>query len=389
MRILQLHNRHATRGGADDVLEQDCEMLRGAGHVVEQYVLPPAGADAGRAHLAVRAVWNRNAVAAVERLVRSWEPDVVHVHTPFPSLSPAVFHAAYRLGCPTVGTVHSYRYSCIKGTLLRDGKICEDCIGHTLKLPGLRHRCYHGTFGASAALTASLTLHNSLGTFNRAVSRFVTLTEFARGLMIRDGIAPGKITVKPNAVPDPGVPTDRARHPHTAVYMGRLVEEKGVRTLVEAFARLKGISNLTIAGDGPLRPLIERAAREVAGVRYVGWVEESKISALVASATLVVVPSEWYEAGPPLVLLRALAAGTPVVCSDLDNICSTVRECEAGATFRSGDSTSLAETIERVMVNPEWLAKAGCRARELYLRDHTPEQALQRLEAIYASVGVA
>ena len=205
MRIVQAHNHHAAKGGAMEVLAHERELLLDAGHEVEQYTLPAAedmrlsGLRAG-----AKAVWNRDAARDVAALVRSFRADVLHVHTPFPLMSPSVFRAAHAAGVPAVTTLHSYRYSCVVGTCVRDGHICEDCVGKKLKLPGVIHKCYHDSRGASAALTLGLDLHRAAGTFHRAVTRYLTLTEFARKLLIRDGYPVDRILVKPNSVPDPG-----------------------------------------------------------------------------------------------------------------------------------------------------------------------------------------
>ena len=388
MRVLQVHNRHATRGGADIVLDQEAQLLSQAGHDVEQIVA--AGADeSGRSRLAlaVNAVWSQDAAATLAATIRSFRPDVVHVHTPFPVLSPVVFRSAYDAGCATVTTVHGYRYSCIKGTCLRDGEICEDCVGTRWKTAGVRHRCYHGSLAGSVALTVSLTLHRRIGTFTRDVGRFLTLTPFARDLLVRDGIPAHRVTVKPNFVPDPGPPLAMAhRGSPYALFVGRLVEEKGVRTLLEAWRKVDRRLPLWVAGDGPLRPLVRAAADSGWAVRDLGWLPQGDLEALQREATMTVVPSEWYEAGQPLVLLQALAAGTPVVCSDLDNICQDVVATGAGRAFRTGDAESLAANVLAMLDDRAALDRAAAAARELYQSAHTPTHSLGALEQVYDEV---
>lgn len=384
MRVLQVHNRHEEEGGADAVLRAERLQLESAGHVVEQLVYGPASRTGlNRVQMSLAAVWNVSGQRLVSDAVQQFRPDVVHVHTPFPLLSPAVFRATG--ATPVVTTAHSFRYSCIAGTCRRAGSICEDCVGSRTKLAAVRHRCYHDSLAGSAALTLGLTGHRALGTFDR-VDRFVTLTGFARELLVRDGIDADRVVVKPNAVDDPGATGPVAERERYALFVGRLVEEKGVHTLLEAW---RGCDvPLLVAGDGPLRSLVEEEARTNSRIEVLGWCDADRLASLQARAALTVVPSEWYEAGPPLVLLQALAHGTPVLCSDLENISSTVATAGAGWVFPTGDAVGLRAAVDGALA--EWPDEAwrerSVAARRLYERDHTPAASLAALETLYAAV---
>lgn len=384
MRILQAHSRHATRGGADHVIDRERELLVAAGHHVEQYFTAPAsGAGVKQA---TAAVWNVSAAREVREKIRTWRPDVLHVHTPFPTLSPAVFWSAHAEGVATVGTVHSYRYSCIAATLRRDGHICEDCIASPLKLPGVRHRCYKDSAAASAVMTASLNLHRGIGTFTRRVGCFLTMTDFARDLLIRDGIPEQRIRVKPNCMDDPGDPVPLESREPVVLFVGRLVQEKGISALLTAWRAVTGGWRLVVIGDGPMRSEVEAAAAADPTIEFRGWQTEDAVMQAQRTARLTVVPSEWYEAGPPLVMLQALACGTPLVTCDLENVAATAVGSGAALSFRTGDAVSLAETLLRALAAPDAGAAMGGAARALYLRDHTPQTTLQILESTYRSV---
>ena len=386
MRILQAHNHHAAKGGAMEVLAHERELLLDAGHQVEQYTLP-AAEDLGLTGLraGAKAVWNREAARDVGALVRSFRADVLHVHTPFPLMSPSVFRAAHAAGVPAVTTLHSYRYSCVVGTCVRDGHICEDCVGKKLKLPGVVHKCYHDSRGASAALTLGLDVHRAVGTFHRAVTRYLTLTEFSRKLMIRDGYPAERILVKPNSVPDPGYRAEPTSDERRVVFAGRLIDLKGVSTLLDAWQRTPTGMTLVIAGDGELRPLVEERAAADPSIRFVGWVQEQEVTDLMASAELVVVPSQWYE-GAPLVILRSLGVGTPVLVSDLENLSTEVLEDEVGWTFTTGDSTDLADKLTGFVADPARARDIRARARASYDRRYSPKEDIGRLESVYAEV---
>jgi glycosyltransferase involved in cell wall biosynthesis len=388
MRILQLHNHHASKGGAMEVLAHEAELLTGAGHQVEQFTLEATERmNISGARAAAKAVWNREAGHELDRRITAFHPDVVHVHTPFPLMSPVVFRVAHHRGVPAVTTLHSYRYSCVAGTCFRDGHVCEDCVGKKLKLAGLRHRCYHDSLAASGALTAGLVLHRSLGTFHDNVARYLTLTDFSRRLLIRDGFPAERIVVKPNSVPDPGFVAHARADERRIVFVGRLIEIKGVRALLDAWASVPAGLRLVIAGDGPLRALVEERASRDPSIEFVGWVDEADVLALMGAAEAVVGPSEWYE-GLPLVILRSLAVGTPVVVSDVENFSEDVVEDDVGWTFRVGDAEDLAKTLSTLVADPDLARSRREVARGSYAMRYSPAQDLRRLEEVYRTVAV-
>ncbi|MBA3523546.1 MAG: glycosyltransferase [Geodermatophilaceae bacterium] len=385
MRILQLHNDHQSLGGAPEVMAHEAALLTGAGHVVEQYRVAPAetlGLSAVRS--ATKSIWNVEVTREVAAKITSFRPDVAHVHTPFPLMSPAVFRTAKRLGVPTVTTLHSYRWSCVAATCFRDGHVCEDCVGKTLKLPGIRHRCYHGSLGASAALTGSLLLHRTIGTQQHKVDRWISLTGFGKRLLERDGLPADKIVVKPNSMPDPGEPTGPAAEPYVAI-AARLVDVKGIETLLRAWPQVTPGLTLKIAGDGALRGAVEAAAAAYPTIEYLGWLGEAEVGALMAGARAMIVPSEWYE-GLPLVVLRSLSYGTPLVVSDLENICEDIVGDDTGVAFATGDAAALAAALSGIVTAPQVWADRRAVARQSYLDRYTPEVDLARLEQIYRDV---
>ena len=386
MRILQLHNEHAAPGGATDVMHHEAALLRSGGHEVEQLLVPSAeeaGYSAARA--GAKAVWNLEVSREVTRRLRAQRPDVVHVHTPFPLMSPAVFRAAYAEGVPAVTTLHSYRYSCVVGTCVRDGRICEDCVGSRLKLSGVRHACYHDSRPASAALTLSLGVHRAIGTFHRCVSRYLTLTEFSRQLLVRDGYPAERIQVKANSVTDPGYRPEPTSDERRVVFAGRLVDVKGVRTLLDAWSRVGPGLRLVIAGDGELMDLVRERAAADPSIDVRGWVSQEEVAELMGSAEAVVVPSLWYE-GAPLVILRSLGVGTPVLVSDLENLSSEVLTDGVGWAFATGDAASLAQRLEELRSDPGLARSLRARARASYEARYSPELDLVRLEDVYRDV---
>jgi len=133
------------------------------------------------------------------------------------------------------------------------------------------------------------------------------------------------------------------------VCVGRLAEQKGQMLLVEAAAQLvtQGYDfQLVLAGDGPMRPLIEAAIAEhglTDQVRITGWLSNDSVRTEMAAARLVVLPS--FAEGLPVVLMEALALGRPVVTTYVAGIPELVGNGINGWLVPAGDVSALAAAL--------------------------------------------
>jgi Glycosyl transferase 4-like domain len=140
-------------------------------------------------------VWSGHGYQSVSSEVRTFRPDVVHVHNTFPLLSPSVYYAARRHGSCVVQTLHNYRIACANRYLLRKGLPCEDCVGRG-KWGGLMHRCYGGSAAISGSIVALQTAHQIAGTFRNEVDAYIALTSIQRDIVVRDGLPAARVHVK-------------------------------------------------------------------------------------------------------------------------------------------------------------------------------------------------
>jgi glycosyltransferase involved in cell wall biosynthesis len=314
MRVLIVHNRYrsANPSGENRAVERDVVALEQAGVDVRRYVRESDEISdfglAQKAALAIRPMRSGSDRRQIAAILDEWRPDVVHFHNLYPLISPAFIAEARRRHVPLVQTVHNYRHVCVNGLYARDGSPCHECAGRRIPLPAVQHGCYRDSRLQSVTMAAALARHRSTW---RQVDRFVAVSRPMADFLINDvGVDPERVVVRPNSVPDPG-PVHAPGH--GMLYVGRLEGIKGVPLLLEAWERAAPPGwHLTIAGDGPERPLVERTARLRTDVEYLGTVDPACVQDLMDRTRVVVVPSLAYEA-MPMVVVEAFSRGRPVL----------------------------------------------------------------------------
>jgi len=372
MKVLVIHNRYRLRGGEDAVVDDEVALLREHGHDVLTHI---ASNDdlLGRPALAsaVSALWSRRARAAIAAECRRFRPDVAHVHNTFARLSASVHWALGDERVPRVQTLHNFRLLCANALLMRDGRPCEDCVGH-LPWRGVVHRCYHGSVADSALVASHIGLHAALRTYADKVNRFIALSEHARGLFVRGGLPADRIDVKPNFSHDPGPPPARREG---LLYVGRLSDEKGVRVLAEA-ARQSGC-RVQVVGDGPLLESCRRHPQ----LQCVGSLAPGAVLEVMRRSIALLVPSLCYES-MPRVVVEAYASGLPVIGSAAGALGEMIEHERTGLLVPAGDVAAWSTAMARPDRDPQW-PRMGMAARERYERVHTPERCHAALVSIY------
>jgi glycosyltransferase involved in cell wall biosynthesis len=217
------------------------------------------------------------------------------------------------------------------------------------------------------------------------VEAYICLTEFSKQKLVEAGIPCEKIFIRPNyidasrVVPAPG-------EGNYVAYLGRLSPEKGIWTLVRAFEETKDIQ-LRIAGTGPLETDLRSYIRErnLSNIRLVGFVSREEKWDFLKNSLFLVVPSEWYE-NFPLVILEAYAAGKPVVASNLGSLPYMVEEGKSGLLFEPRCASKLLERVHYLIANPGKSQRMGKYGRELVDSKYNPRTAYESLMAILRGI---
>ncbi len=310
-----LHNRYREAGGEERAVAEQVRLLREHGHRVE--LIEPSNAEldglGGRLRAGRAMLRGGECERAVAQAVSRYGADVVHAHNLHPLLGGRALLAARTAGASTVLQLHNFRLFCAIGVAYREGEVCHRCHGRDTRA-AVRLRCRGGI--AESAVYA-LGLARQLPWLLRASDRFITLSEATRAQLGRLGLPLERADVVANALREEDfASSSNAASGRYALCAGRLVPEKGFDVAIAA-ARAAGVP-LRIVGAGP----DEARLRELAAggeVELLGRVEYRELARLRRGAAVQLAPSRCEEQAPYAVL-EAMAAGVPVLVSELGGL---------------------------------------------------------------------
>jgi glycosyltransferase involved in cell wall biosynthesis len=388
LKILVAHNFYQQPGGEDAVCASEMRLLREAGHEVIEFIRYNDEIQdyslLERVRLAWRTSWSGRAYRDLQDILARESPNVAHFHNTFPLISPSAYYACSAANVPVVQTLHNYRLLCPNGNLFREGRICEECVSHSL-LRSIVHGCYHDSRLPSAVVAGMLTVHGLLNTWAEQIALFLVCTEFARRKFVDAGFDEKHIRVKPNFIaPDPGAIFRRGT---TALYVGRLSQEKGPQLLPPAWSKLDEAIPLEIVGEGPLHTSLEAdcTRRGLQSVQFTGWLNAQAAVERLQAARFLVVPSVCYE-GFPMVIAGAYACGVPVIAAGHGSLAEIVRDGSTGLHFAPGNADDLAAKVDWAWRHPQEMEVMGRCARKEFETKYSARAALSSLQSAYASV---
>lgn len=404
MKILAINAFHYRRGGSETVYFNTSALLRSNGHEVVEFALkwpenlqsdfsryfPDSKETRGGMLRPFKNIANYfyhfEAGQKLEQLIKDERPDIAQVHLIWGQLTPSILHVLRRHNIPVVLTIHDFRIVC-PASVMRNGKgeVCEQCQGHKF-YKCIVNTCCKGSKALSAMMAAEQYTRNRFFPPYKLVDGIMYVSDFSRTLHEKympalAGVPSARIYNTAKAIRrEPAAPASPAYY----LYFGRLSHEKGVETLLKAFASRPGLT-LKIAGTGDIEPRLREyaAARNMRNVEFLGYRSGDDLRNLVAGARFVVVPSECYE-NNPLSIIEAYAEGTPVIGAAIGGIPEIIVEKTTGFRFAPGDPISLGQAIDRAesLSHRDYLAMQLCTLD--FARDNfNPEYYYPALMSLY------
>lgn len=295
----------------------------------------------------------------IEAKLRAVRPALIHAH--FGTDGLLVLPLARALGVPLITSLRGYDVTRSDGALLRSGR--------------------------------PIWMRYALGKkrLQRDGALFLAVSDALRKQAISRGYPEARTITHYN-----GVDLDRSRRgdapaePGLILHVGRLVEKKGTKVLIEALARIAN-AKLVIIGDGPLRKTLERQARELGNrVRFLGELPSDEVVQWMRRASVLAVPSltasDGDAEGLPNVVVEAAASGLPVVGTTHSGIPEAIDDGVTGFLVPEGDAGTLAARLIQLLGSESLRREMGAAARRLAERKFSRQMLTERLESIYDTV---
>lgn len=377
MRVVNAHNHHVGGGGMEVLFESITTLLREREHdvhVIERHNRDLRGLT-GRLSAFGSMVYSPAAKREMAKVLADFKPDVVHLHNLYPQLSPSVIDACNEAGVPVVLAVQDYKLTCPTAQHLRDGKVCEKCLGGHEQWCAI-HNC-RGSVPMSIAYAIRNAAARRSGRLHEGVTLYLACSEFAKRQIVRGGYDAAKTVVIPNFSALPINDAPRGDGDYIA-YVGRISPEKGLPILIEAARRL-GVP-VKIAGDTSKMPELPSTAP--ANVEFVGPVARAALPDFYRNARCLVVPSVWYE-GLPVVCAEAMGFGTPLVVSDIGGLAESIEPEVSGLLCPVGDVDAFTAAIARYWNDADLARAHGVQARERAREQFSLDAFYERLISAY------
>ncbi|WP_283685867.1 glycosyltransferase family 4 protein [Dysgonomonas sp. Marseille-Q5470] len=380
MKILLIHTHYQQEGGEDSVFQQEYSLLAKDNNIQKISFQNKKGLKGLFQFLF--SIWNIFAAIEVRRKIKSFQPDIVHLHNWHYATGPLIIRTIKKNNIPLIITLHNYRLICPSAILMHKGQIYTKSIKTYFPLQAIKDKVYRDSYLQTFWLAFIVWFHKILGTWNMP-QKYIVLTEFAKKLFTESyiGIDKDRFIIKPNFSENPSLGYTSVKSDF--LFIGRICEEKGIKCLLEAFKKVH--YTIKIGGDGPLVNEVILAGKEHPNIQYLGKLEKTLVVYYMQNSSILVFPSICYE-GMPMTIIEALALGTPVLASNLGAMPSMIEDQFNGLLFETNNPKDLVKKLkEWESISSEKKREFYLNSRDSYLNKYTPEINKKILLNIYSN----
>lgn len=353
MKIL-LANKFYYRRGGDCIYTMNVEkMLKKEGHEVAVFAMqypenePCEWAEywpssMGMMKVLTRPFGDREVKRKFCRLLDDFKPNVVHLNNIHTQLSPIIAKIAHERGIKVVWTLHDTKLVCPCYTCMHNRMWCTECFHD--KISVIKYRCMSGgILGAIVGYWEIVKWNKDV--LQEYVDLFLSPSKFMMETCVEGGYSKEKFRVLCNFINVEKVKDSSFEKKDYYVYLGRVNEVKGVRTLCKAAAQLP--HKLIVIGGGELFLELQETYKDNGNIEFMGQMQWNEFRPILESARFMVLPAEWSE-NNPLTIIESQSLGTPVLGAKIGGIPELIEEGVNGMTFTSGNVEDLKDKILKI-----------------------------------------
>lgn len=398
MKILLVNKFHYLKGGSEKYYFDLAKLLQEHGHEVaffsmqdekniktgcKEYFVENSDMNSKNIFKALDVIYSRKNKKAMEKALDDFKPDIVHLNNFQRQLSASIIKPIKKRNIPIVFTAHDLQAIC-PAIVMLDSKrqICEKCLNGKY-LNCVKNRCVKNSGLKSILGTVEAKYYKLKKIYINKIDKIITPSEFYKLKLIQDGIPENNIEAIHNFI-DMDNYNVEVEDDGYAFYFGRLIKEKGIFTLLEAFKGLKD-KKLLIAGDGPDLEKIKEYLNKnnmQENIKLLGYIDSDKVKEYVRKSRFIVVPSIWYE-NCPYSVLETLAIGKPIIGSNLGGIPELVKNNESGLIYTYNKPKELQEKMRVLFENKELADELGKNAKQIAKKEYSKESYYNKIINIY------
>lgn len=411
MRILLVNYRYFISGGPEKYMFNIKKMLEDNGHEVipfsihsnknveteySRYFVEPIGSrDATYFEeckktpgviwqMLTRSIYSVEVEKAIRKEIEEVKPDLVYIIHFVNKLSPSVIRGAKKMGKPVVLRLSDYFLLCPRFDFLYEKKPCEECL-HKGYRTCIQRRCVKGSLFASMVRVLSMKIHSLMNIY-KDVDAFITPSEFLKNKLVENGFDKAKI----NCIPTFTASKSEVGEPRIGeygLYFGRITEEKGVETVVQAFEALPE-NPVKIMGD----PTTEEAKRliryveekKLQNIEFVGFKSGVELEEIIKGSRYTLIPSVWYD-NLPNTALESFQYSKPVIASNIGSLPELVLDGVNGYLFEAGNADDLRNKV-LMLADDAVVEKMGAASRARLEERFAPKTHYDALMGIFRRV---
>lgn len=394
MKILMVNKFLYPNGGSETYMFKLGEYLSAAGHTVEYFGMEHNDRCVGNSaqcytenmdfhnasalqkiKLSLKTIYSKEAMDKIDRVIERFQPDIVHLQNINFQLTPSIIYAIKKHGIPIIQTVHDVQIACPNHKMYIDNAetACQKCLNGKY-LNCVKNKCLHNSTLKSVIAAFESYYYHFKNTYN-LVDCYICPSQFMADTITSAGVKKDKICVLHNFCEKHNDLPEKNIEKKYALYFGRLTNEKGIPTLIEACRELENIQ-FVFAGTGPLLDLCS----DVKNIDTVGFKSGEELNSLIRNALFSITPSECYE-NCSMAIIESLSLGTPVIGSNIGGTPELVIPDETGLIFETGNKNYLKNAILKLYNNPDKLKTMSEKCVEL--SNNTIEIYAQKLLTLY------